>query len=388
MKKQAFILFTALTALSVPLFAQTVDPCTQNTKLSGGTALTMNGNQGTGTLSGTSYHYEIWVDQGGARGASLKWFGANQGGGAAYRAEWTNPDDYLGRIGYYWGNGGPYTQYKNIYVDFNYTRSGRSTAGDYSYIGIYGWTRNPLVEYYIVEDWFGNQWQADTGPLGTSTTGGSVVGSFTVDGGTYDIIKSERVNKPSIDGNQTFTQVFSVRKTLRKCGTISVTEHFKKWKSLNLPFGDKMYEAKFLTEAGGGTGWLELSYLKLSQEDSPRGSVSPSSSAAVSSSAVASSSSRASSSSAAELSSSSEEVMPIKLIRPLSRVEFRVISFKGALQVESHASATIKVYNIDGNEVLKFNAPAGESIVQISLTPGIYIVKNVGNKKAQKVMIK
>jgi hypothetical protein len=31
-----------------------------------------------------------------------------------------------------------------------------------------------------------------------------------------------------------------------------------------------MYEAKFLIEAGGGTGWLEFSYLKLTQEDTPR----------------------------------------------------------------------------------------------------------------------
>jgi hypothetical protein len=31
-----------------------------------------------------------------------------------------------------------------------------------------------------------------------------------------------------------------------------------------------MYEAKFLVEAGSGTGWLELSYLKLTQEDNPR----------------------------------------------------------------------------------------------------------------------
>jgi endo-1,4-beta-xylanase len=276
MKLPAKILILPLiAAISLPTTAQTVVPCDQTAKLSGGTNLPMNGNQGTGTLSGTDYHYEIWVDQGGASGAKLTWYGASQGGGAAFKAEWTEPDDYLGRIGYYWGNGGPYTQYNNIYCDFNYTRSGRSTAGDYSYIGIYGWTRNPLVEFYIVEDWFGNQWQADTGPLGTGTTQGEIIGNFTVDGGTYDIHKSTRTQKPSIDGTQTFTQIFSVRKTLRKCGTISVTEHFKKWAELGLPFGNKMYEAKFLAEAGGGTGWLDLSYLKFTQEEQPRGSVTP-----------------------------------------------------------------------------------------------------------------
>jgi endo-1,4-beta-xylanase len=230
---------------------------------------------GNKSLSGTSYGYEMWTE--GGNNNKLIWYGPNQGGGAAFRAEWNNPNDFLGRIGYYWGNGGPYTTYKNMYAEFTYTRSGRSTAGNYSYIGIYGWGRNPsasnanekLIEYYIVEDWFGNQWQGDTSPMGTGTTQGSVVSSYTLDGAIYQVHKSLRTNKPSIDGTKTFTQFFSIRQTLRKSGTISITEHFKKWESLNMNLGN-MYECKFLVEAGGGTGWLDLSYLKFSQEESPR----------------------------------------------------------------------------------------------------------------------
>jgi endo-1,4-beta-xylanase len=214
----------------------------------------------------------MWTE--GGNDNKLIWYGPNQGGGAAFRAEWNNPNDFLGRVGYFWGNGGTYTTYKNIFCDFNYTRSGRSTAGPYSYIGIYGWSRNPgaananerLIEYYIVDDWFGNQWQADTDPMGTGTTGGNIISSFTMDGASYDIIKNVRVQKPSIDGTQTFTQIFSIRRTLRQCGTISVTEHFKKWEQLGLTLGN-MYEAKFLVEAGGGTGWFDASYLKFYQED-------------------------------------------------------------------------------------------------------------------------
>jgi len=266
MKKFMSILCLAVT-VSLPSIAQTVDPCTQSAALTGGTIFTSNSG-GNKSLSGSPYGYEMWTQ--GGNNNRFTWYGTNQGGGAAFKAEWNNPNDYLGRIGYYWGNGGPYTQYKNIYCDFNYTRSGQSTAGNYSYIGIYGWTRNPLIEYYIVEDWFGNQWQSQTTPITTSTTGGSVVGNFTVDGSIYDIIRSERVRQPSIDGTQTFTQIFSVRRTPRKCGTISVTEHFKKWEELGLPFGNRMYECKFLVEAGGGTGWLDASYLTFTQEDQPR----------------------------------------------------------------------------------------------------------------------
>jgi endo-1,4-beta-xylanase len=253
---------------------QRVKPCTQNTPLTGGTTFTANSG-GNKPLNGSPYGYEIWTE--GGSNNKLIWFGPDQGGGAAFRAEWNNPNDFLGRVGYFWGNGGKYTEYKNMYADFNYTRSERGTGGDYSYIGIYGWARNPtaekaadrLIEYYIVEDWFGNKWQEDTIPITTGTTGGSVWGGFTLDDASYVVVKNVRVNKPSIDGTKTFTQYFSIRQTPRQCGTISITEHFKQWESMGLPLGN-MYEAKFLVEAGGGTGWLEFTYLKLTQEDKPR----------------------------------------------------------------------------------------------------------------------
>ena len=250
-----------------------VDPCTQNVKLTDGKSV----SQRLGALEGTPYHYETWVDEGGAHGVTFKWYGANQGGGAAYRASWTNPDCFLARTGYFWGDGQEYTAYKNIYADFNYTRSGRGTAGGWSYIGIYGWSRNPdasdpnerLIEYYIVDDWFGNESYPDTIPPGIKITVGTIIDTITVDGAMYDIHKSLRVQKPSIDDTQTFTQIFSIRRTLRKCGTISVTEHFKKWEELGLKLGN-LYEAKFLVEAGSGTGWIDFSYLSFSQEDKPR----------------------------------------------------------------------------------------------------------------------
>jgi endo-1,4-beta-xylanase len=281
MKRTAVILCLAA-IVSAPLFAQSVDPCSQTTKLSataaGAQTFTSNtqGNSPLGGSGNTAYGYEMWTEGGNSN--KLIWYGPNQGGGMAYRAEWANPNDYLARIGYYWGDeGSTYSTYKNIYADFNHTRSGRSTAGDYSYIGIYGWSKNPsatnanerLIEYYIVEDWFGNQWSDDDGPMDNNTTQGTIIGNFRVDGATYDIHKSLRENAPSVAGTQTFTQIFSIRRSLRKCGSISVMDHYKKWEELGLTMGN-LYEAKFLAEAGGGEGWFELSYLKMSQEDSPR----------------------------------------------------------------------------------------------------------------------
>jgi endo-1,4-beta-xylanase len=271
--KDKFNLFVIVTLAVLFLFVFiTCSGNDENSNASGGKTYTRNGR---GVLPGSPYHYELYTASG--NNNKLIWYGPNQGGGAAFRAEWNNPNDFLGRIGYFWGNGKPYTQYGNLFADFTYTRSGRNTAGNYSYIGIYGWARNPnasnanekLIEYYIVEDWFGNQWVADTSPITTDTTGGTIEDSYTLDGATYRVIKNVKKNASSIDGTKTFTQYFSIRQTFRKSGIISITEHFKKWDAMGLKLGN-MYEAKFLVEAGGGTGWLDLTYLKLSQENNPR----------------------------------------------------------------------------------------------------------------------
>lgn len=115
-------------------------------------------------------------------------------------------------------------------------------------IGIYGWSNNPLIEFYIVDDWYG------TSP---PTGGGALKGSFEVDGAMYNIYTHTQVNQPSIHGTATFDQFFSVRQTARQCGHISITKHFEKWASLGMNLG-KMYEAKLLIEAGGGNGSIDF----------------------------------------------------------------------------------------------------------------------------------
>ena len=86
-------------------------------------------------------------------------------------------------------------------------------------------------------------------PYGTTQKG-----QFTVDGATYKIYTDTKTNQPSILGNNaTFQQIYSVRQTPRTCGHVSISEHFKQWASMGLNLG-KMYEARVLVEAGGGSG--------------------------------------------------------------------------------------------------------------------------------------
>jgi endo-1,4-beta-xylanase len=89
------------------------------------------------------------------------------------------------------------------------------------------------------------------------------VGTIMVDGGTYDVWKKTRMNKPAITGdNMTFDQYFSIRQTARQCGTISVSEHFTKWEALGLPLGN-LWEAKLLMEAQDSTGTIDFTTAKV-----------------------------------------------------------------------------------------------------------------------------
>ena len=79
------------------------------------------------------------------------------------------------------------------------------------------------------------------------------MGTINVDGGTYDIYTSDRINQPSIDGTSTFKQFWSVRTEKKTSGTISVSDHFKAWTSKGMKLG-LLYEASFTIEGYQSSG--------------------------------------------------------------------------------------------------------------------------------------
>ncbi|MBR2212431.1 MAG: glycoside hydrolase family 11 protein [Fibrobacter sp.] len=282
--------------LSASAFAQ-IDACTDAMGHEGTEKITygQNNNSVTGNVGSSPYHYEIWY-QGGNN--SLTYYD-----NGTYKASWSGTSDFLARVGFKYDEKQTYEQVGPIDAYFNWKKQG--SAGGYNYIGIYGWTVDPLVEYYIVDDWFNKP--------GANLLG-QRKGEFTVDGDTYEIWQNTRIQQPSIKGEATFPQYFSVRKSYRNCGHIDVTAHFKKWEELGMRMG-KMYEAKVLIEAGGGSGSFDVTYLKMTDKAHPLSDPDESSSSeAKSSSSIVRpqppKSSMAESSSSSEAKSSSSSKRP------------------------------------------------------------------------------
>ncbi|SIO13445.1 glycoside hydrolase family 11 protein [Fibrobacter sp. UWB11] len=287
-----------------------------------------NNSSVTGNVGSSPYHYEIWY-QGGNNSMTFYDNGT-------YKASWNGTNDFLARVGFKYNEDKTYEQVGPIDAYFKWSKQG--SAGGYNYIGIYGWTVDPLVEYYIVDDWFNKP--------GANLLG-QRKGEFTVDGDTYEIWQNTRVQQPSIKGTQTFPQYFSVRKSARSCGHIDITAHMKKWEELGMKMG-KMYEAKVLVEAGGGSGSFDVTYFKMTDKAHPLPQPE-------------SSSSEAKSSSSKKVESSSSRVA----IHATPKMElksgnFQVFDMQGRYlgNVKVEAGATV-------NEVLKANFK----------NSGIYMVK-------------
>jgi len=87
--------------------------------------------------------------------------------------------------------------------------------------------------------------------------GTSPLGTIQVDGGTYEVYKSDRINQPSIEGTATFPQFWSVRTEKRTSGTITVAPHFQAWGQYGLQMGT-FYEVSMVVEGYHSSGHAEV----------------------------------------------------------------------------------------------------------------------------------
>ncbi len=192
----------------------------------GADAQTTVQNNGTGTNNG--YFYSLYTSSGSATMTLTDDYG-----GGNYSISWSGVGDMVGGKG--WNPGG------SISVGYNV-----GAANGYNTISVYGWTTNPLVEYYITE--FGSLYTADA----------TYKGSVSSDGHTYDTYEHEQVNQPSIEGTATFEQYLDAwgGSSIGSNHTVTTGNHFNNWKNLGMPLGNFNYMILGTEAYNGASGYV------------------------------------------------------------------------------------------------------------------------------------
>jgi endo-1,4-beta-xylanase len=177
----------------------------------------------TGTNSG--YYYQMWTNGQGSACMTLN-------SGNSYSTSWSGVGDFVDGVG--WNPGSNHT------VSFN---ANLNASGGTTLLSLYGWSTNPLVEYYVEEDY-----------SGAPNTAGTYMGQVTSDGGTYNIYEHQQVNQPSIQGTATFEQYLAIRTSPTSSGTITTQNFINAWASHGMNLGTMNYQILATEAWGGGSG--------------------------------------------------------------------------------------------------------------------------------------
>ncbi|KAK7023695.1 hypothetical protein VNI00_014010 [Paramarasmius palmivorus] len=194
---------------------------------------------GTPSSTGTSggYYYSWWTD--GAADATY-----TNGDSGSYTLSWSgNNGNLVGGKGW-----NPGSSARTISYSGTYQPNGNS------YLSVYGWTRSPLIEYYVVESY---------GSYDPSSAA-QLKGTVTCDGATYNVLQTTRVNQPSIDGTATFEQFWSVRNPKIQpggqiSGSVDVACHFNAWANFGMNLGTEHNYQIVATEGYQSSGSATIS---------------------------------------------------------------------------------------------------------------------------------
>jgi endo-1,4-beta-xylanase len=181
------------------------------------TAQTISTNQ-QGTNNG--FFYSFWTNGTGSVSMTM-------GSAGNFSVNWSNVGNFV--CGKGWKPGA------NRTVNYSGSVNGAQS------MGLYGWTINPLIEYYVADMGGGGQ--------------GENMGTVTSDGGTYTIWRHQQVNQPSIIGTATFWQYKSIRQGSRTGGTITFANHISAWANYGMNLGSTWdYQILAIEGWGGSSG--------------------------------------------------------------------------------------------------------------------------------------
>jgi endo-1,4-beta-xylanase len=182
----------------------------------------------TGTNGGN--YFQMWSAGQGSACITLN-------SGTSYSSTWSGIGDFVAGVG--WNPGSGHT------VHFS---ASMHASGGTNLVSLYGWSTNPLVEYYVMENY-----------VGSPPTAGTFMGTMTSDGGTFKIYEHQQVNQPSIQGTATFEQYLAIRTSPTSSGTITTQNFFNAWASHNMHLGTMNYQIMATEAFGGGSGGSSVS---------------------------------------------------------------------------------------------------------------------------------
>lgn len=194
------------------------------------------------------YRYELWNQN--AQGTACM----SVKKGSLFSGNWSGVENYLARRGLEYNQTKEHQEIGKFYADYKCIyKPSKKSAGN-SYLSVYGWTIDPLIEFYIIENW--QNW------IPSMADSAQLKGTIFMNGSYYDIYENVRVNQPSINGITTFKQYFSIRRNKQSSGEINISEHFAKWEELGMDMG-KMYEVSFVVEGYQNSGKFKFKNLNL-----------------------------------------------------------------------------------------------------------------------------
>jgi endo-1,4-beta-xylanase len=117
-------------------------------------------------------------------------------------------------------------------------------SGDYNFVGVYGWTKNPLIEYYVVE-------------MGQNNANGIYVNTINSDGHNYNFYKHLQVNQPAPElASATFWQYLDNwgGATVGTSRSINMANHVNNWRARGGQGFGNFYFLVFGCESWTGRG--------------------------------------------------------------------------------------------------------------------------------------
>ncbi|MBO4617797.1 MAG: glycoside hydrolase family 11 protein [Lachnospiraceae bacterium] len=188
-----------------------------------------------GTIQKDGYFYQVWADKGGSRMTIYA--------DGSFECNWDRICNAEFIKGKKFGSTQNALQAGNINVSYDVTFK----PGGNDFMCVHGWMMNPLIEYFVVDNW--GAWRPNYGVL---------MARYNINGGLYDLYVQQVHNLPSPAGNNTtFKRYWLVRQDKISWNSYNLYNCFNAFKNRNLPLGN-LYSVEFLVNAYQSAGSVKV----------------------------------------------------------------------------------------------------------------------------------